>query len=278
MRTRHTEKSFGAAAAGVAARSAQMSKKGFTLVELLVVIAIITILAAIVVPKIPIFIGKGNMGKAISEIENAKLATTNLLTDTGKSDFRQMFSYWDPTLQNGREAEEIYTIAMYNLLRLGRTVERDGNGNFTINGRATIPKVILDQLGTLYLDMKEDPWGQKYHFYAGPIPATQVMPFRCYRAPVIDDVNNFKPYRYDVAAKQELDKELPGNPQPDFISETAGPYGFPATRSEAIYIWSWGLDSMGSQLFEDSTEVEKLGGGDDINSWDTKSGWRRWYN
>jgi len=258
-----------------------MSKKGFTLIELLVVIAIITILAAIVVPKITIFIGKGNMGKAISEIEHAELAANNLLTDSGKSDLRQMFTYWDPTLQNVRDAEEVYTNIMYNLLRQGRNVERNGNGDFIgtapFAGRAVIPKVILDNLGTQYLDLKEDPWDQKYHFYAGPIPGTQVMPFRCYRAPLVDDVDSFVPYKYDVNAKNELDQTLPGNPPADFIDVTNGPYGFPASRTEAVYIWSWGADSTGAQRSE-NPEIEKAGGGDDINSWDTKSGWRRWYN
>ena len=67
----------------------RFGNRGFTLVELLVVIAIIGILASIVVPNVPKFIRKAKYADAVSEIEGIDLALVGILSDTGRSSFKE---------------------------------------------------------------------------------------------------------------------------------------------------------------------------------------------
>ena len=65
------------------ARGALRQQAGFTLVELLVTVGIIVALAAVIVPSVVIFSGKGDTGAKAAETDNVQVAMDTMMADTG---------------------------------------------------------------------------------------------------------------------------------------------------------------------------------------------------
>src|SRR3989338_6453226 len=65
----------------------ERGEKGFTLIELLIVIAILGVLAAVVIPNVGRFIGRGEDEAATTELSNIQSATIAMMTDTGIAQF-----------------------------------------------------------------------------------------------------------------------------------------------------------------------------------------------
>lgn len=235
---------------------AMMRKSGFTLVELLVVIAIISILAAIVVPNVSSHIAEGRKAKAVAEISNLNTAVTKLLADSGKSKFGHFWTWSiDPTTLPLNETTDIYSDVFYELLRRGRDADISDYA-----GKIAFKPDVLKKLGTSYLDINMDPWGEnEYKFFVGPLAAAtfSYVPFRAYRSK--DDGTE---YIYNSAAFTEAQAKMRGNPPADDKP------GYPAPRDLPIYIYSFGENMQSDQ---------GTGGGDDINNWDTAAGWDELY-
>ena len=58
-------------------------EKGFTLIELLIVVAILGVLAAVVIPNVGRFIGRGETEAAETELANIQSAVVSLMVDRG---------------------------------------------------------------------------------------------------------------------------------------------------------------------------------------------------
>ena len=62
-------------------RMPKRGEKGFTLIELLIVVAILGVLAAVVIPNVGRFIGRGEEEAAETELSNVQTAVIAMMTD-----------------------------------------------------------------------------------------------------------------------------------------------------------------------------------------------------
>ncbi len=63
----------------------QRGEKGFTLIELLIVVAILGVLAAVVIPNVGRFIGRGKTEAISTELSNIQAAVLAMMTDNNIS-------------------------------------------------------------------------------------------------------------------------------------------------------------------------------------------------
>ncbi len=127
--------------------------------------------------------------------------------------------------------------------------------------------------------------------YHGDARNRVAIPFRSFREGVEYDDGSFEPYQYTTLRRREAEQRVPGNPPVD------GRFGFPAPTDQQFFVYSRGADGVSNQnyrlreqgnsgsyghVFEDYVfdvpmDIERVGGGDDINNWDNQQGWSRWY-
>ena len=67
-------------------RLPRRGEKGFTLIELLIVVAILGVLAAVVIPNVGRFIGRGETEAAETEFSNIQTAVVSMMVDNGLSE------------------------------------------------------------------------------------------------------------------------------------------------------------------------------------------------
>ena len=73
-------------------RLPKRGERGFTLIELLIVVAILGVLAAVVIPNVGRFIGRGETEAAETELSNIQSAVVAMMVDQGLS---QLTTYVD---------------------------------------------------------------------------------------------------------------------------------------------------------------------------------------
>jgi len=297
---------------------------GFTLVELLVVMAIITILASIAIPNVVNYIRQGQATRALADISSMETALTEVLADAGRSSLEQLFEpgcsgidcpvgvqpygvanfmknqkgllNWPPVTQaEFAQATTLYSRALIGILRSGRNVLGSGQDEYGFSYANILKTDVVSKLGTSYIDIGLDPWGNLYNVYPGPWTARlntvnqQNVPVSL-RAPI--------PFR--IYTKTDAEQSLPGAStiQTDSLvtiydDPDSSPIdiGFPAQGNQIAFIWSNGANLLSSQVlysglgytppasqYYDLNQGEDYqGGGDDVNNWDPANSWGRFY-
>lgn len=64
-------------------RKFKRGEKGFTLIELLIVVAILGVLAAVVVPQVTRFLGRGETEAQAAEVQSVRTAMLNMMVEVG---------------------------------------------------------------------------------------------------------------------------------------------------------------------------------------------------
>lgn len=238
--------------------------------------------------------------RAASTVNIIGTALAGMLSDAGRSSLTEFLDPnalrailgFDPvpgpkmTREQFELLEEVYTDTVYSLLRYGRSaLERDYvPDGLTFEIREILDEDALKKLGTSYMDLQEDPWGERYRFWIGPWPDSEdapPIPFRIYRpkdtAPSSDTPASMDPWVLNATGRQDV-----RSPNTDDYK----PFGFPAPKDLPFYIYSTGADRTSGQAIaggplEPTNYVPgrpaHLGGGDDINNWDRERSWSVFY-
>lgn len=176
----------------------------------------------------------------------------------------------------------IYTTGLHSLLEQGAGVLADPSLNHL---RSLYNVEAVSRLGKSYIEVPADPWGSPYQFFVGPWPEEW--------GPTVFRIRRVHPnWAQDVHA-------APQAPEADALTvlitgEDKESYrvGYPATLDSYVYIWSLGRNGVSDQARFDATgqyapparghyrpdaRDRNLGGGDDINNWDSGRTWEDLY-
>ena len=117
-----------------AMRLPERGEKGFTLIELLIVVAILGVLAAVVIPNVGRFIGRGETESAKTELANIQSAVISMMTDQGL-----------PTLTGAN-----FTATPTNNMALFPSTNADGATLFNYGSSTTINYVVTQNTTGTY--------------------------------------------------------------------------------------------------------------------------------
>lgn len=201
------------------------------------------------------------------------------------------------------KAADIYSQIAYDLLRLGRDSLRSGIDPPPI-AQLFINPDVLSKLGTSYMDIGLDPWGGPYRVFPGPwrysregaLPGTTTtpptnrwpIPFRIFSKETTSNSGTSFATQMDAFT---LDQSAVAGMNVEDFETWPSVISYPADGNKNFFIWSYGANSRSSQMiyraeypvaspwdwYPADFESADLGGGDDVNNWDTGTSWQRFY-
>ena len=123
-------------------RLPERGEKGFTLIELLIVVAILGVLAAVVIPNVGRFIGRGKTEAAATELANIQSAVVAMMVDQSLASLTTPVSVATsnmsqfPDVTNGKVLYAFGGNATINYV-----VTQSTKGTYTVNSQGTVTQV-----------------------------------------------------------------------------------------------------------------------------------------
>ena len=128
-------------------RLPERGEKGFTLIELLIVVAILGVLAAVVIPNVGRFIGRGKTEAASTELSNIQSAVISMMTDQDLAALPAGDFATTATLDMALFPDSSNDSTRYVLYQFGGNasinyvVARYTKGTYTVNAQGTVTQV-----------------------------------------------------------------------------------------------------------------------------------------
>ena len=127
-------------------RMPKRGEKGFTLIELLIVVAILGVLAAIVIPNVGRFIGRGETEAAATELENVQNAVLSMMTDQGLDRLSNPVTNNTSNMAEFPDSEHVYILYGFTDNDTGGTVNyvatQTTKGSYTVDALGTVNQTV----------------------------------------------------------------------------------------------------------------------------------------
>lgn len=231
----------------------------------------------------------------LTDIDNLELAITKLISDAGHSRLGDMFDS-DAMLRQVEEYAKVsqvnsfdastalYSSATVAMLRYGRNTfalsATDQNDKSLSCALKALDVDAVSKLGLSYMPkLTKDHWGNSYRIFPGPWPQEYgPVLFRVFNTSLLLTSETSGVYTDSLTV----------------IDSNTGKHlqGLPASGQLDVYIWSFGLNRVSDQPLYDAshqylpparlhyradTTPAFIGGGDDINNWDTDKSFMKFY-